>query len=87
MKKTAKVLLAVLVSSFSAFIVGANADGLATSGFVGDANKLGSEGDGIVIKYDDLSLAEKDLIKIVGREYIGLGIVADHAFCKVNAPA
>ena len=44
-------------------------------------------GDEIRIKYDDLSLAEKDLIKIVGREYIGLGIVADHAFCKVNAPA
>ena len=40
-------------------------------------------GDEIRIKYDDLSLAEKDLVKLVGREYIGLGIVADHAFCKV----
>ena len=40
-------------------------------------------GDEITLKYDDLSLAEKDLVKIVGREYIGLGIVADHAFCKV----
>ena len=40
-------------------------------------------GDEIRIKYDDLSLAEKDLVKIVGREFIGLGIVADHAFCKV----
>ena len=40
-------------------------------------------GDEVQIKYDALSLAESDLVKIVGREYIGLGIVADHAFCKV----
>lgn len=41
-------------------------------------------GDEVVLKYDDLSLAEADLIKIVGREYVGLGVVADHAFCKVT---
>ena len=41
-------------------------------------------GDEVTIKYDDLSLAEKDLVKLVGREYVGLGIVADHAFCKVT---
>lgn len=41
-------------------------------------------GDEVVLKYDDLSLAEKDLVKIVGREYVGLGVVADHAFCKVT---
>ena len=41
-------------------------------------------GDEITLKYDELSLAERDLVKIVGREYIGLGIVADHAFCKVT---
>ena len=41
-------------------------------------------GDEIGIKYDDLSLAEKDLVKLVGREYIAVGVVADHAFCKVT---
>jgi len=41
-------------------------------------------GDEITIKFDDLSLAEADLVKIVGREYVGLGVVADHAFCKVT---
>lgn len=41
-------------------------------------------GDEVTIKYDDLSLAESDLVKLVGREYIGMGIVADHAFCKVT---
>ena len=44
-------------------------------------------GDEITIKYDDLSLAESDLVKLVGREYIGMGIVADHTFCKVTFPA
>lgn len=41
------------------------------------------EGDGIAIKYDDLSLAEKDLVKLVGRQYVGIGVVADKAFVKV----
>ena len=40
-------------------------------------------GDDITIKYDPMSLAERDLVKLVGREYVGLGIVADHAFCKI----
>ena len=41
-------------------------------------------GDEIKIKFDDLSEAEADLVRIVGREYIALGIVADHAFCKIT---
>ena len=41
-------------------------------------------GDEITIKFDDLSLAEADLVKIVGREYVGLGVVADKAFCKIT---
>lgn len=41
-------------------------------------------GDGITFKFDDMSLAEKDLVKIVGREYIGLGVVAPNAFCKIT---
>ena len=40
-------------------------------------------GEGIDFKFDDVSLAEADLIKIVGREYVGLGIVACDAFAKV----
>ena len=40
-------------------------------------------GDDITIKYDDKTEAEKDLVKIVGREYVGLGAVADHAFTKI----
>lgn len=36
------------------------------------------------IKVDDLSLSEKDLVKIVGREYAGMGVVAPKAFVKIN---
>lgn len=45
------------------------------------------EGDGVNIKFDDLSLAEKDLVKIVGRQYIGLGVVAPDSFVKIQVPA
>jgi HK97 family phage major capsid protein len=41
-------------------------------------------GEEIGLKFDDLSLAEKDLVKIVGREYVGLGLVQDKCFCKVT---
>ena len=40
-------------------------------------------GSEIRIKYDDLSLAEKDLVKLVGRQYVGLGLVANNAFVRI----
>lgn len=44
-------------------------------------------GDTIDFVYDELSLAEKDLVKIVGKEYVGIGVVAPNAFCKIKKPA
>ena len=41
-------------------------------------------GDEITLKYDDLSEAEADLVKIGGREYVGLGLVGDKCFCRVT---
>lgn len=41
------------------------------------------EGDGIVLKYDDLSLAEQDLVKIVGRQYAAHGVTAPGRFVKL----
>ena len=35
-------------------------------------------------KYDDLSLAEKDLVKIVGRLPMGHGVVASRRFCVIK---
>lgn len=41
-------------------------------------------GEGVAFKYDDLSLAEKDLVKIVGREPIALAVVACGRFARVK---
>ena len=43
-------------------------------------------GEGIDIKYDNMSLAEADLVKIVGREYVGLGVVGPKCFVKICKP-
>ena len=45
------------------------------------------EGEGVVIKYDDLSLAEADLVKIVGRQYAAHDAVAPFAFCRIVKPS
>lgn len=45
------------------------------------------EGEGVVLKYDDLSLAEKDMVKIVGRQYVAHKITAPGRLVKVTKPA
>lgn len=58
--------------------------------FVGDMNGVQvnyPEGDGVVIKYDDLSLAEADLVKIVGRQYAAHAVTACGRFCVVKKPS
>ena len=40
-------------------------------------------GDGVEIKFDDKTLMEKDLVRILGRQYVGHGVVAANAFCKI----
>ena len=44
-------------------------------------------GNEVRIKYDDLSLAEADLVKIVGRMFVALGVVGPAAFCNVAKPS
>ena len=41
-------------------------------------------GEGIQFKFDDLTLATNDMINVIGRQYVGLGVVAPNAFVKVN---
>lgn len=45
------------------------------------------EGEGVVIKYDELSLSEKDLVKIVGRQYAAHAVTACGRFCNVAKPS
>ncbi len=41
-------------------------------------------GDEVKLTIDDKSLAEKDLVKIVGREYVAMDVVAPKAFVKIQ---
>ena len=41
-------------------------------------------GDSIQFKFDDLTLKKQDLIEVLGRESVALGVVAPNAFCKVT---
>lgn len=41
-------------------------------------------GDGIDLKYDEMTLMTNDLIRVLGRQYVGLGIVAPNAFVKIT---
>ena len=59
-------------------------------GIVGDLSAMQAnypEGEGIVIKWDDLSEAEDDLVKVVGRQYVGYGITAPGKLVKLTHPA
>ena len=58
--------------------------------FVGDLNGVQvnyPEGDGLAIKYDDLSEAEADLVKIVGRQYVAHAVTACGRFCNIKKPS
>lgn len=68
----------------------ADAEADATWMIVGDfrgAQANFPNGDEIRIKLDDLSEAEADLVKIVGREYVAIDVVKPGAFVKVTKNA
>ena len=41
-------------------------------------------GEGIDFKFDELSKKKEDLIEVLGREYVALGVVASDAFVKIT---
>ena len=41
-------------------------------------------GDEINIKYDEVTLMTNDLVRVLGREFVGLGVVAPDAFVKIT---
>ena len=41
-------------------------------------------GDDIKFKFDDMTLATSDLVRVIGRQYVALGVVAPNAFVKVT---
>ena len=73
------------ITAYSAATTGVT---FAIVGDLGEGAKANfPNGEEITIKYDELSEAEADLVKIVGREYVGLGVVGPDAFCKITVAA
>lgn len=67
-----------------------SADDNAVYAIVGDlkgAQVNFPEGDGVVIKWDDLSEAEADLVKVVGRQYAAHAVTAPGRFVNITKPA
>ena len=58
-----------------------------TGAIVGDLSGIQAnlpEGDAVTFKFDDLSLAEKDMVKIVGRLYAAIAVVGPKMFAYIT---
>ena len=67
----------------------ASADGDDVYAIVGDLNGAQvnyPEGEGVVIKWDELSEAEADLVKVVGRQYAAHAVTGPGCFCNITKP-
>ena len=79
-----KVLFSSALPAYSAASTG---DVYAIVGDLKGAQVNYPEGEGIVLKYDDLSEAEADLVKIVGRQYAAHALTARKMFCNIKKSA
>ena len=70
-------------NSLPAYGTASNGDVYAIVGDLKGAQVNYPEGEGIVLKYDDTSEAEKDLVKIVGRQYAAHALTACGRFCNI----
>lgn len=79
-----KVIFSNDIKAFSAASAGD------TYAIVGDFSGIQAnfpEGEDIAIKFDDLTYAPEDLIQVLGKQYVGFGIVGDKYFCKITKEA
>lgn len=75
----------VYSSALKAFSAASSGDVYAIVGDLGRGAQANfPNGREITIKFDDLSLAEKDLVKIVGREFVALGVVGPGCFVNIT---
>lgn len=80
--------LTVLFSdALPAYATASTNDVYAIVGDLGGAQVNYPEGDGVVIKYDDLSEAEADMVKVVGRQYCAYAVTAPGRFVNITKPA
>lgn len=67
-----------------------SADANAMYGLVGDLKAFQvnyPEGEGIITKWDDLTYAEDDMVKVVARQYAGYGVTAPGRLVRLCKPA
>lgn len=69
------------LSSFSAATTGVPYAIVGDLGVGAQANF--PNGEDIEIKFDNLTKMEYDLVRILGREFVGIGVVGPNAFCKI----
>ena len=80
----------VTVVKCSALPAYSSADTNAMYAIVGDLKAFQvnyPEGEGIVTKWDDLTYAEDDMVKVVARQYAGYGVTAPGRLVKLCKPA
>lgn len=72
-------------NTVKAFAVASSGDTYAIVGDLGEGMIANfPNGEEIKIKLDDLSLAESDMVKIVGRQYVGVEVVGPASFAKIQ---
>lgn len=75
----------VFNNSLKTFTAAGDGDTFAIVGDLGEGALANfPNGDGIAFKYDDQTLMTEDLVRILGRQYVALGIVGPGAFVKLN---
>lgn len=77
----------VYTSALKAYSVASAGD---TYAIIGDLSALQvnyPEGEDVLIKWDDLTLAEEDLVKVVGRQYAGHGVTAPGRLVRICKPS
>ena len=75
----------VFNNSLKTFTAAGDGDTFAIVGDLGEGALANfPNGDGIAFKYDDQTLMTEDLVRILGRQYVALGIVGPKAFVKLN---
>lgn len=74
----------VYTSALPAYSAASDGDVYAIVGDLGAVQANYPEGDNVILKYDDLTEAEADMVKIVGRQYVAYGITAPGRLVKVS---
>lgn len=77
----------VYSSALSAYDTASNNEVYAIVGDLDGAQVNFPEGDGVVIKWDDLTEANADMVRVIGRQYAAHAVTASGRFTNIAKPA